>query len=146
MAFRPTSTGDKSGFITISSNDPDENPHGFGVKGKGISAAVNTASAARSATAGTDTQAKKTTDGSGEEVKPVEAFPNPSRHGFTIWTGGTENEKLEVRVYNSLGHSVSYDIWPGHSHESIGENWIPGLYILELRNSSRRNMIKLIKE
>ena len=86
------------------------------------------------------------------EAAPVEmiglsAFPNPSRAAFTLQAKGIEaGKKAELRIYTSLGKLVEVRTVTAGQVLSIGSNYIPGLYIVEIREGKKTASIKLVKQ
>lgn len=142
ISFRPTAAGVRTAKIVIANNDADEHPYTFNVKAQGIAMPGASASMTSARRASDSDEALIQEE---EETEPVKVFPNPSQERFTVWTGG-KSEKIQARAFNYQGIVVGTFTWSGGAFESIGENWKPGFYLLEVQNSQKRIVIKLIKE
>ncbi len=86
-----------------------------------------------------------------EENIPVElaiaAMPNPFTNYFTISiNGGNVSEKLSVRVTDILGRTIERkDNLQTNSTLKIGNNYRPGVYIIEVIQGTEHKQLKLIK-
>jgi hypothetical protein len=91
------------------------------------------------------TAAKKSMPEMNELV--VSALPNPSANYFTIVIkGGNASEKLSVRVIDILGRRIERkDNLQTNSTLRIGNNYYPGVYIVEVIQGTNHKQIKLIK-
>ena len=76
----------------------------------------------------------------------VKAHPNPTRHSFTVHVE-TNNlrDKIMIKVWDIAGRLTYTASAGGHSY-TFGENFVTGVYIVEVRQGDKRSLIKLIKQ
>jgi hypothetical protein len=82
-----------------------------------------------------------------EILLAITAMPNPSANYFIInIKGGNALEKMKLRVTDVLGRSIEQkDNIQTNSTLKIGNNYFPGVYIVEVIQGENRKQIKLIK-
>jgi hypothetical protein len=74
-------------------------------------------------------------------------MPNPSRSAFTVSLEGEPGKPLQLRVTDVLGRLVeSRSNLQPNTQLQIGQNWKPGIYILQVQQGDERKTIKLVKE
>jgi Lamin Tail Domain/Bacterial Ig-like domain/Secretion system C-terminal sorting domain/Endonuclease/Exonuclease/phosphatase family/Calx-beta domain len=75
------------------------------------------------------------------------ALPNPSATDFTInIQSGNASQKISLRVIDILGRTIEKkDKLQPNSTLKIGNNYYPGIYIVEITQGINRKQIKLIK-
>ena len=76
----------------------------------------------------------------------VIAYPNPSKHNFTIEIAGNSGEKVEVEVYDMLSRLVRHIESNDNQPISFGDNLPSGTYITRVTQGSNQKIIKVIKE
>lgn len=138
IIFRPLTTGKKSMVVRIPNSDADEGDFYFTVYAK----TGNLRGNGRTATVTMDEQHETET----LQETQVSVFPNPSKNSFTIWTGGSTHDKVIAQVYGVHGVKMETFQWPGGSHQTVGDDWHPGLYVLVMMTTEGRKVIKLSKE
>ncbi|MEP7166037.1 MAG: T9SS type A sorting domain-containing protein [Ferruginibacter sp.] len=75
------------------------------------------------------------------------AYPNPSDKEFTLLLEGYNNkEKILITVIDMLGRKVYQTEGSGKQQYKFGENFIAGMYVLQVLQGSEKRNIKLIKE
>jgi hypothetical protein len=80
-------------------------------------------------------------------VFSVRAYPNPSEHYFAINLQSTNlHDKIEIRVNDIAGRLVYVTTGVANREYRFGKNFVPGIYILEIRQADNRSIIKLIKQ
>jgi hypothetical protein len=74
-------------------------------------------------------------------------LPNPSRNTFTVSLKGKEGTPIQAVVTDILGRVIETkrNLQP-NGQMQIGQNWKPGIYILQLQQGDQRTILKLIKE
>jgi hypothetical protein len=74
-------------------------------------------------------------------------MPNPSRGAFTVSLEGKLKEPMQIRVTDITGRMIESrsGIQP-NTQLQIGQNWKPGIYILQVQQGQESKTIKLVKE
>jgi hypothetical protein len=74
-------------------------------------------------------------------------LPNPSRSTFTVSLKGEEGKPVQVMVTDILGRVIETrsNLQPNGLMQ-MGQNWKPGIYILQLQQGDQRKTLKLVKE
>ncbi|HEX2606936.1 MAG TPA: choice-of-anchor tandem repeat GloVer-containing protein [Flavisolibacter sp.] len=82
----------------------------------------------------------------GMESLQVSAYPNATRTDFRISTTGTSRQPVEIRITDVSGRVVAVvkNQAPGTSF-TIGDQFQPGIYILEAMQGDRVTKLKLVK-
>lgn len=75
----------------------------------------------------------------------VKAFPNPSSSYFTLQVRSDKNEAIEIRVMDIQGRRIFYKQGMQGSY-SFGHDFVSGTYVVEVIQSDRRQILKLIKQ
>lgn len=75
----------------------------------------------------------------------VKALPNPSAHYFTLISSSNSNKKLQLRVTDVLGKTVEVRSVGSNSSLRVGENYRPGIYLVEAVQGKEKVTLKLIK-
>lgn len=77
----------------------------------------------------------------------ITALPNPSANFFTInMAGGNTSEKLSLRVTDILGRTIEQrNNLQSNTTLKIGNDYRPGVYIVEIIQGINRKQLKLIK-
>ncbi|MCS3797914.1 family 10 glycosylhydrolase [Niastella sp. OAS944] len=84
--------------------------------------------------------------GENDGILTVKAFPNPSPGQFIIMTLSTSPKPISIAVTNNAGKLVeSRNGLPATGLFFLGNNYIPGIYYLEIKQGNSRETIKLIK-
>ncbi|MFE3849446.1 LamG-like jellyroll fold domain-containing protein [Flavobacterium sp. LB3P45] len=76
----------------------------------------------------------------------VIAYPNPTRHNFTLVVEGGSNEKIEVMLYNILGRTLKHIEKNDRQDIIFGEELPTGAYIVILKQGENQKTIKLLKQ
>ena len=77
----------------------------------------------------------------------VTALPNPSRKYFTVRIESSSAELLQVRVHDALGRIVEARSGIGaNTTFHIGSDLRPGIYVVEVLQGTKRQMLKLIRQ
>ena len=79
-------------------------------------------------------------------VLKVSAYPNPSDAGFTLNLEGGTKEKIVITVTDLVGRKVYLAEGDIKKQYKFGNNFIPGMYILQVVQGNDKQSIKLIKE
>ena len=76
----------------------------------------------------------------------VKAYPNPTAGAFTVQIQSESDEKVRINVLDMQGRLIEQRerISPNQSF-TIGENYIPGFYLLEIQQGNTRKQLKLVK-
>jgi hypothetical protein len=74
-------------------------------------------------------------------------LPNPSRSIFTVSLKGEEGKPVQVMVTDILGRVIETrsNLQP-NGQLQMGQNWKPGIYILQVQQGDQRTTLKLVKE
>jgi hypothetical protein len=74
-------------------------------------------------------------------------MPNPSSSSFTVSLEGEPGKSLQLRVTDVLGRLVESrsNVQP-NTQLKVGQNWKPGIYILQVQQGQESKTIKLVKE
>ena len=77
----------------------------------------------------------------------VTAMPNPSSNHFVITIGnGKQGEKIDLRVMNLLGKVIEQRTNLNNNQSfTLGNNYHPGLYIVEVQQGNEREKIMIVK-
>jgi hypothetical protein len=76
----------------------------------------------------------------------VVAYPNPSKHSFTIEIAGGSTQKVEVEVYDMLSRLVKHIESNDNQPILFGDNLPSGTYIARVTQGDNQKIIKVIKE
>lgn len=76
----------------------------------------------------------------------INALPNPSATYFTLITGSNTNKPISIIAYDQLGRTIEtrYNLRSNYTI-TIGHNYKPGLYYLEITQGNQKQTLKLIK-
>jgi len=91
---------------------------------------------------------KATNDQLEEAALQVTGSPNPTRHAFNLRViAGNPNTPIALRMVDLLGRTVEVKngVAP-NSTFAIGENYQPGVYIIEVTQGNRRSQLKFWKQ
>jgi hypothetical protein len=75
----------------------------------------------------------------------VSAFPNPSNGHFTLQVSSDKNDAIQIRVTDLNGRIV-YTNRGAQRTYSFGQNFVSGMYIAEITQGGRKQIVKLIKQ
>jgi hypothetical protein len=75
----------------------------------------------------------------------VKVYPNPSMSIFNVKIQSDKAEEVLMRIINSYGRIIDYIKFKPTEIKVIGQDLIPGLYILEINQGGRRELIKIQK-
>jgi hypothetical protein len=79
-------------------------------------------------------------------ILTVKAFPNPSPNQFFVLTLSTSSQPLTVKVTSLTGSTVETRTGlAANGLLSIGANYLPGTYFLEVKQGNNKQTIKLVK-
>ena len=78
----------------------------------------------------------------------LKAYPNPSTSQFTVQISSSDKvEKMQVRVMDISGRTVDvFNNLGANQTIYLGNNYRPGMYIVELIQGKNRKQLKLIKQ
>lgn len=87
-----------------------------------------------------------TTDVFEVELAAVKIFPNPFSNQLTIQQADL-SEKMTVRIFNGMGQIMLNQTWlPGTNEIKLStDNWVSGVYFVEMTTSTEKTVEKLIK-
>ena len=92
----------------------------------------------------TKTNGKSTTEATGELTAIV--FPNPSRQSFTLQLRSDKFENVHVKVMDLQGRILLNRSNVAQGSLSFGDNYPGGIYIVEVIQGNRRELIRLVKQ
>jgi len=109
---------------------------------------INPLTAARSATGNNMTSARAlnlvTTESTSNTLK-ISSFPNPSSSEFELNTQGGSNEKIAVSAMDVHGRIVFQTTGTTNKIYKLGNNFMPGLYIIKVIQGNNIQTLKVIK-
>lgn len=76
----------------------------------------------------------------------IKAFPNPSDNYFNLMVEGSRKEDVVVSVYNVNGVRIHQVKGTANRYYKFGEGWIPGTYLVEVRQGNELKTVKLVKQ
>ena len=76
----------------------------------------------------------------------ITAYPNPSASAFTLVLTGNTNDKAVIIVTDVTGRKVYNTEVDGRSRITFGDNFKPGIYIVQVIQGNQKQSIKIIKE
>jgi len=77
----------------------------------------------------------------------VTVLPNPSRRQFVLTTRGDSKKPLQIKIVDALGRIVEVkNRIDANSTTTFGDNFRPGIYLIEVRQGTERQMVKLIRQ
>jgi len=80
------------------------------------------------------------------DVFNITAMPNPSATQFNIEIKSSTDQSITLRVMDALGRVVeTKTLSGGRQTISLGQNYRPGIYYLEVGDGTRKQTLKLIK-
>lgn len=93
---------------------------------------------------------------SGEAVMPqtsdqnqgrsIKMFPNPSVVGFTLELRSDKTEKVEIMVYDVVGHALHHAVGDATGTYKFGENFIKGMYFVKVLYKDGSKVLKVVKQ
>lgn len=75
----------------------------------------------------------------------VTVRPNPSSAGFTLDIAGKTEEKVTIIIRDSYGRLTNRLTAPANQSVFIGGDWKPGVYIAEMVQGGKRQILRLVK-
>jgi hypothetical protein len=80
-------------------------------------------------------------------VLNVQAYPNPSSEGFTLMLQGYDvKEKVSVTVTDLLGRKVFQTEGTGKMQYKLGNNFVTGMYNVQVVQGSQTKNVRIVKE
>jgi len=76
----------------------------------------------------------------------LKAYPNPTQHYFTLNVDGNNNEDVEIRVFSLSSKQIYTTKGSANRIYRFGDNFINGVYIVEVTQGDKHKTIKLIKQ
>jgi len=92
----------------------------------------------------TDIKLAKVIPGS-NELK-IQAYPNPTATEFTLKLDGFGNDKLSITVTDIMGRPVYHTDGEAKQQYRFGNNFLPGIYLVQVIQGTQKQTIKLIKQ
>ncbi len=75
----------------------------------------------------------------------ITAFPNPTSGYFTLQFKGSLNETLQVIITDATGKVIEQKAVAAATTFTIGQNYKPGVYFVQVRGAATYQVLKLIK-
>ncbi|GAA4447347.1 hypothetical protein GCM10023189_03620 [Nibrella saemangeumensis] len=76
----------------------------------------------------------------------LKAMPNPSAGAFTIQVDGGSGGQMTMRVTDVRGRLIEQrEQLPSNQTLTFGDNYSPGIYLLEVQQSNQRKQLRLLK-
>ncbi|WP_029278757.1 DUF7594 domain-containing protein, partial [Pedobacter borealis] len=79
------------------------------------------------------------------EALKVKAWPNPSTSAFKVHVEGPSKEIVYYKVYNIAQQLVKEAKTDAHDQLNFGDELVPGMYLIEIKQGTQRNVVKVIK-
>jgi hypothetical protein len=80
-------------------------------------------------------------------VLSVQAYPNPSQSDFTLVLQGYDSkEKVSITVTDLLGRKVFQTEGTGKMQYKLGNNFMTGMYNVQVIQGNDKKSLKLVKE
>ncbi len=76
----------------------------------------------------------------------VKAYPNPFASEFTLDVKGNLQEKVSLTVTDILGRKLQFTEGSANRQYKIGRNLSHGIYIVQVKQGTKVQTIKIIKE
>jgi hypothetical protein len=76
----------------------------------------------------------------------VKISPNPSNSYFDLKMISGSNEKLEINIYDVNGRMLKKINTEPYQSFHFGDNLMPGMYMIEVRQGVNREIIKVVKQ
>ena len=81
------------------------------------------------------------------KVFEVKAWPNPSTQYFNLNVeSSNKDEQVVVKVFDISGRQVYVAKGAANNNFRFGENFISGVYIVEVSQSGQRRQLKMLKQ
>lgn len=82
----------------------------------------------------------------GSSALNLKAMPNPSAGAFTVLVESNSKEKIYLNVMDMNGRVIErMERMPSATTFRFGENYTPGMYIVEMIQGKNRKQVKLVK-
>jgi hypothetical protein len=91
-----------------------------------------------------ETTMPKTSDES--QGRTVTVFPNPSVVGFTLELRSNKTEKVEIMVYDVMGHALHHATGDETGTYRFGETFIKGMYFVKVLYKNGSKVLKVVKQ
>ncbi|HEY8402580.1 MAG TPA: T9SS type A sorting domain-containing protein [Cytophagaceae bacterium] len=72
-------------------------------------------------------------------------YPNPFSKNFTLTLNGSEEEMVTIRIVDIQSKILSETVFNANASVELGEQLIPGVYIVEIQNGRGLKQYKLVK-
>lgn len=76
----------------------------------------------------------------------IKLTPNPSASGFTLMLAGNSKEEVHIKVTDMFGRNIYKATGPAGNLYRFGNEFAPGMYILQVTQGSRSENVKIIKQ
>jgi uncharacterized delta-60 repeat protein len=127
IAFNPSGIGARSASVTISNDDADEGSYLINLTGTGTSSTTRIANG----NAGSDTYT---------------VYPSPFANQALVKVNSDLQVSISLKVTDTKGSSVfTSDDYSTNEEISLGSEFAPGVYFVQLIYQSRIQMIRIIK-
>ena len=83
---------------------------------------------------------------SGNNILKVEVFPNPTATEFTLVLTGHNKDKVAILVTDIMGRKVYEAEGSGNKQYKFGNDFIAGVYLLQIVQNTNKQSIKLVKK
>ena len=93
------------------------------------------------------TISKKSTVSPEQAAMKIQVYPNPSESEFTLMLpGNTINKQVSVTVMDITGRVIQQSAGSGKLQYKFGNNFTPGVYIVEVDRGTDKARIKVVKK
>ena len=76
----------------------------------------------------------------------VTTLPNPSTYSFQLRVQTYKPEHFSIRVFSNVGRLLERkEVTSDYIDMRFGENYIPGVYYVEITRGDQKKIVKLIK-
>jgi hypothetical protein len=74
-------------------------------------------------------------------------WPNPTGDYFNLRpASGVPDGKVQIRIFDALGKAIFSTTGSALKDYRFGENFLPGLYMVEISQGGKRTVVKLVKQ
>lgn len=84
---------------------------------------------------------------SSEDVNELEviSYPNPTITAFSVIVRADANEKVVIQVFDINGRLIETRNVNPYSITKLGDNYVPGAYVVRIMQGKKYKQIKLVK-
>jgi hypothetical protein len=77
----------------------------------------------------------------------IRISPNPSSHDFILhFTNAKSNETAQLKVTDMMGRLIYKSTGSIHNDFRFGNNFVPGIYLVEIMTDNEKSIHKIVKQ